>query len=87
MYGRPREEEEVVLAANAETGITLWEHATPLTFQSDAAEMGNGPYATPLIAGDRVFTTGIAGRLQCLDKRTGKLLWTQQLWEDMAAHA
>jgi len=82
MYGRPREEEEVVLAANAETGITLWEHATPLTFQSDAAEMGNGPYATPLIAGDRVFTTGVAGRLQCLDKRTGKLLWTQQLWED-----
>jgi outer membrane protein assembly factor BamB len=80
MYGRPRE--EVVLAANADTGMTLWEHATPLTFQSDAAEMGNGPYATPLIVGDRVFTTGVAGRLQCLDKKTGKLLWTQELWED-----
>ena len=35
MYGKPRE--EVVLAANAETGKTLWEHATPMTFQSDAA--------------------------------------------------
>ena len=44
--------------------------------------MGNGPYATPLIAGDRLFTTGVAGRLQCLDKKTGKLLWTQQLWTD-----
>lgn len=81
MYGKPRE--EVVLAANAETGKTLWEHSTPMTFESDAGrEMGNGPYSTPLVVGDRVFTTGVAGRLQCLDKKTGKLLWTQQLWAD-----
>jgi outer membrane protein assembly factor BamB len=81
MYGKPRE--EVVLAANAETGKTLWEHTTPMTFQSDAGrEMGNGPYATPLVVGDRLFTTGVAGRLQCLEKKTGKVLWTQQLWTD-----
>jgi outer membrane protein assembly factor BamB len=29
-----------------------------------------------------LFTAGVAGRFQCLDKKTGKLLWTQQLWED-----
>ena len=81
MYGRPRE--EVVLAANAETGATIWEHVTPMTFTSDAgADMGNGPYATPLIVGSRLFTTGVAGRLQCLDKASGKLLWTQQLWSE-----
>jgi len=80
MYGRPRE--EIVLAAEAATGKTLWEHATPMTFASDAPEMGNGPYSTPMIAGNRVFTTGVAGRLQCLDKKTGKPLWTQQLWEE-----
>ena len=78
MYGRPRE--EVVLAANAETGATIWEHATPMTFQSDAPEMGNGPYATPLIVGARLYTTGVSGRFQCLDKKTGKVLWTQELW-------
>ena len=78
MYGKPRE--EVVLAANAETGATLWEQPAPMTFKSDAPEMGNGPYATPLVVGDRLFTTGVAGRLQCLEKKTGKLLWTQQLW-------
>jgi len=78
MYGKPRE--EVVLAADAETGKTLWEHTTPMGFQSDAAgEMGNGPYSTPLLVGDRLFTTGVAGRLQCLEKKTGKLLWTQEL--------
>ena len=80
MYGRRGE--EIVLAATAETGETIWEQNAPLNFQSDAPEMGNGPYATPLIVGDRLFTTGVAGRLQCLDKKTGKLLWTQQLWAD-----
>ena len=55
-----------------------------MTFQSDVArEMGNGPYATPLLVGTRLFTTGVAGRLQCLEKSTGKPLWTQELW---AAH-
>jgi outer membrane protein assembly factor BamB len=78
MYGKPGQ--EVVLAANAESGSTLWEHATPATFQSDAREMGNGPYSTPLIAGGRLFTTGVAGRMQCLDKKTGKVVWTQDLW-------
>jgi outer membrane protein assembly factor BamB len=80
MYGKQRE--EIVLAANAETGETLWEQAAPMSFNSDAAaEMGNGPYATPLIANDRLFTAGVAGRLQCLDKKTGKVLWTEQLLE------
>ncbi len=80
MYGKPKD--EIVLAANAETGATLWEHTTPMRFQSDAPELGNGPYSAPLVVGDRLFTTGVAGRLQCLEKKTGKLLWTQQLWAD-----
>ncbi len=80
MYGRSRE--EVAVACDATTGKTLWEHATPMTFQSDAREMGNGPYSTPLIVGDRLFTTGVAGRLQSIDKKSGKVLWTQQLWMD-----
>jgi outer membrane protein assembly factor BamB len=81
MHGRRGQ--ETVLAAHADTGATLWEHTTPMTFQSDAAqEMGNGPYATPLLVGNRLFTTGVAGRMQCFDRGTGKLLWTQQLWDD-----
>ena len=79
MYGKPKE--EVVLAVNAETGVTRWEHVTPMPFESEAGrEQGNGPYSTPLIVGDRLFTTGVAGRFQALDKNTGKVLWTQELW-------
>jgi outer membrane protein assembly factor BamB len=78
MYGKPKQ--EITVAANADTGQTLWEFPSPINFASDAPEMGNGPYSTPLIVGERVFTTGVAGRLQCLDKKTGKLVWTQELW-------
>jgi outer membrane protein assembly factor BamB len=78
IYGKPKQ--EVVVAANAETGGTIWEQTAPMTFVSDASlEQGNGPYSTPLIVGDRLFTTGVAGRLQCLDKKSGKVLWTQEL--------
>jgi outer membrane protein assembly factor BamB len=81
MYGKPGQ--EVVFAANAETGATLWEHVTPMTFQSDAGrDMGNGPYTSPLLVGGRLFTAGVAGRLQCLDPKTGSVSWTQQLWDD-----
>lgn len=82
MYGRGNE--EVLLACDAPTGKTLWEHAEPRTFQSDAAQdQGNGPYCTPLIVGDRLFATGIGGRLQAVDKKTGKVLWTKQLWDEL----
>ena len=80
MYGKPRQ--EVVVAVDAESGKTLWEQAAQVAFQSDAPEMGHGPYATPLLVGNRLFTTGVAGRLQCHDVKSGKVLWTQQLWTD-----
>ena len=37
----------------------------------------------PLIVGNRLFTSGVEGRLQCLDKSSGKVLWTQQLWSGL----
>jgi outer membrane protein assembly factor BamB len=81
MYGGPGK--ETATAIEAKTGKTLWEVENPRSFNSDAArDMGNGPYATPLVVGGRVFTAGVAGRLQCLEAKTGKLLWKQELWAD-----
>lgn len=81
LYGRPGQ--EITLAANAATGKTIWERANPVSFHNDAADRGNGPHATPLIVGDRLFTTGVTGRFECLDKKTGKLLWTHGLWNEL----
>ncbi len=78
MYGRRGE--EVVIAADAASGQTLWEHANA----DDVRERrgaGNGQRSLrqPLVVGDRLFTTGVAGRLQCFDTKSGKVLWTQEL--------
>jgi outer membrane protein assembly factor BamB len=82
MYGKPGE--EITLAASAATGKTIWERSNPVSFHNDAADRGNGPHATPLIVGGRIFTAGVTGRFECLDKKTGKLLWTQSLWTGLA---
>jgi outer membrane protein assembly factor BamB len=80
MYGRSGQ--EIVTALDAASGKTLWEHTTATGFRSEAPDMGHGPYATPLLDGDRLFTAGVDGRLQCLDRKTGRPLWTQLLWTE-----
>jgi outer membrane protein assembly factor BamB len=44
--------------------------------------MGHGPYATPLVAADRIFTAGVTGRIECRARKNGDLLWKQDLWND-----
>jgi len=77
MYGRAGQ--EIVMAADATNGKTLWEHSSPVLFRSDAPDMGNGPHATALIVGDRLFAVGTTGLVQCLDKKSGKFLWSREL--------
>ena len=70
-------DEEVVVALDESTGRTLWEHrypAAPLDFQ-----FGVGPHATPLIVGDRLFTSGTNKQIYAFDKRTGRVLWLHDL--------
>jgi outer membrane protein assembly factor BamB len=76
-------EREIVLSADAESGKTLWEHSWQSTFRSEAPELGHGPHATPLVVGDRLFAPGVAGHFVCLDKKTGKVLWTKELWKEL----
>lgn len=72
--------QEVVIALDAETGKTLWEHPYEAPFSSDySMENGPGPHATPTVAGERVFAAGATGKLHALDKRTGKLVWSHDL--------
>jgi outer membrane protein assembly factor BamB len=81
MYRRGND--DVVIALEAATGKTHWEHAMPAPHQAGMAmEHGPGPHSTPLLAGDRLFVVSITGRLECLDKRTGKPLWAHDLWTE-----
>src|ERR1041385_1205941 len=71
---------EVAIALDAATGKTVWEYsyAAPFSPEYDMTN-GPGPHATPLVSGDMVFTSGATGKLNCLDKKTGKLLWSHDL--------
>lgn len=71
---------EVIVAMDAGTGKTVWEHRYERTIWPDMTEQfGLGPNATPLIVGDRIVTIGISGMLHCLDTATGKVRWKHDL--------
>jgi len=77
------ENKERVICLDAKTGETIWEHAYgSAPREGHVMEFGDGPRATPLLVGDRLFTIGISGKMHCLDKKTGKVHWSHDLWTD-----
>jgi outer membrane protein assembly factor BamB len=64
---------EYVVAFDAASGKRLWETAHGTRFSNDR---GDGPRATPMIEGDRVYAFGASGDLSVLDAATGKVHWT-----------
>ncbi|MBL8210235.1 MAG: PQQ-like beta-propeller repeat protein [Bryobacterales bacterium] len=76
-----RGSDDVVIALDPASGKTIWE--TPLAAAHGPGmnvEAGPGPHSTPLLANGRLFVTTVMGRLAALDVKTGKVLWSQELW-------
>jgi outer membrane protein assembly factor BamB len=79
---KDRYEEEVV-AFDAKTGQELWRRKyARAPFQS---AFGNGPRATPVVAGDHVYTFGIAGDLRCYEAASGKDVWQVEVLKKFGA--
>lgn len=76
-------EQEVVIALAAGTGKTIWEHKYDAPTAGIDYEYGLGPHATPLLVGDLLFTVGAVGKLHALEKKTGKVVWTVDLYKDL----
>ena len=75
--------DEVVLAADADTGKTIWEYRYEARFRPGMGmENGSGPHATPLVTENGVYAIGIMGNLVCLNKKTGKLVWSHNLYSE-----
>ncbi len=75
------EKEEVVVCLDAQSGKTIWEQryeAAP--DEGHVHQFGDGPRSTPLIAGDRIYTIGVSGRMHCLNKESGEKIWAHDLW-------
>ncbi|MDX1979487.1 MAG: PQQ-binding-like beta-propeller repeat protein [Bryobacteraceae bacterium] len=78
---------EVVMALDAGSGKTVWEYKYPAAFLTGMnMKTGPGPHATPLVVGNRLYTAGVTGKLHCLDKRSGKVLWMRGLIEEMGGN-
>lgn len=77
---------EVVVALDPATGETVWEFAYSVPWEEDMAmEFGPGPHSTPLVYRDRVFAVGCLAKLHCLDRKTGKLIWSKDLHAEYEA--
>jgi outer membrane protein assembly factor BamB len=79
----PWDATESVIALDAATGKTLWEHKYPSKIED--FNYGPGPHSTPLIVGDRLFTFGTNKQLFAFEKKTGKVLWSHDLIAELDA--
>ncbi len=75
-----RGENEAVVCYDLLSGAVHWSYAYGAHFQSSLA--GEGPRATPTVAGQRVYTMGSTGLLNCLELETGKLIWSKDIVRD-----
>lgn len=70
---------EKVVCYELHTGDIKWSHQDSARYE--AVPAGLGPRATPTISGNRVYTVGATGILNCLDFETGEQLWTTNTFE------
>jgi outer membrane protein assembly factor BamB len=83
-----RGEAEIVSCYRVDDGQLVWTHSDearfdPADFQGGLG--GVGPRATPTILDAKVITQGATGIVNCLDARTGDVLWSHDTAEETGA--
>ena len=77
-------DQEAVICLDAGTGETIWEHRYDHNARpGHVMQFGDGPRATPLISGDRIYTIGVAGMMHSLKKEDGEVVWGHNLWGEV----
>jgi outer membrane protein assembly factor BamB len=65
----------------AETCQRLWQRDDAVEYE-DLYGYNNGPRCMPVVAGDFVYTYGVAGRLNCVTLADGQLVWSRDMNAD-----
>lgn len=74
-----RDDQQKLIAVTADKGEPLWETDIAPAYGN---QMGNGPRATPTIAGDQVFVFTGEGILAAANFGDGKLLWSHDVLDE-----
>lgn len=79
-------DQDVIIALDANTGKTIWEHKFDAPHAPKMQmENGPGPHSTPLIVGNHLYAVGVMANLYCLDKNTGSVVWSHDLYKEFNA--
>jgi outer membrane protein assembly factor BamB len=74
---------EVVTCFDAKSGDEIWKKSYK---RGDfSSEFGNGPRATPAVAGKRLYTFGVTGILTCFELEKGEQVWQVDTLKDFKA--
>ena len=79
---------EAVIAMDAATGKTLWKYEYRAPYIDEGSDrkqdtqFGKGPNSTPLLHKGRLYSIGFGCIMHCLDAKTGKPLWSHDLYKE-----
>jgi outer membrane protein assembly factor BamB len=73
--------EEIVRELDAASASIGWKYSYPSNYR-DPYGYNNGPRCTPLLTEKYCYTFGAEGKLVCLDRKTGGLVWQRDTGKD-----
>ncbi len=76
---------ECVVCYGVKDGTEVWVHADDAILSIVELNGDDGPHGTPEFHDGRVYTLGGTGLLNCLDARTGRCLWQNDILKDSGA--
>ena len=83
-----RTHREAIVAMNANNGRIVWKHVYDAGWIESQQAFGGrsrAPQATPAICGDRIVAIGFTGKIYCLDRTDGQVIWEKDAVEDFDA--
>lgn len=73
---------ERIVCLDEKTGKILWTREWDADYIGLMQTYAVGPRATPTVDGERVYVQGAKGMLQCLNVKTGDVIWKKDYVKD-----